>query len=102
MENLDTALVSKKLEDLVAEKPTTNSNLIEPTQAEIDLIITALKEGKPYGEIKKTVRRVEEIDGKQISAKGFSIGQIKEIDLARQAKITELTQVDEEVVITKK
>lgn len=95
MENLDIVLEDKKLEDLkaVAEQPKTT--LIEPTQEEIEAIIVLLKEGKAYNEIKKTVRRVIEKDGKQISAQGFSYGQIKEIDLAREAKIVELTPKEE-------
>ena len=91
MENLVTALKSKKLEDLVATKVAKETTLIEPTQAEVEEIITALKEGKSFGEIKKTIRRVVKKEGKQISAKGFSYGQIKEIDLGRNAKIVELT-----------
>jgi len=85
MENLDKALKSKTLEDLVAVKEAKKSNLIEPTKAEVESILTALKEGKEYKEIKKTVRRK-----KEGSAQGFSYGQIKEIDMARHAKIAEL------------
>ena len=91
MENLVTALKSKKLEDLTIVKEVKATNVIEPTQVEIDSIIVALKEGTPYGEIKKSIRRVVEKDGKQTSAKGFSLGQIKEIDLGRVQKIAELT-----------
>jgi len=91
MENLDTALASKKLEDLEPVSTAVQSNLIEPTVAEIEAILTSLKEGKSYGEIKKTVRRVIEKEGKQTSAQGFSFGQIKEIDMARLNKLNELT-----------
>jgi hypothetical protein len=90
MENLVNVLKDKKLEDLQTVKEVTKSNLIEPTAAEVELILTALVEGKEYKEIKKTIRRVAEG-----SAKGFSYAQIKEIDLARQAKIAELTPVEE-------
>lgn len=91
MENLSKALEGKKLEDLQTADPTVGSNLLEPTKAEIETILTALKDGKDYKEIKKTVRR--DADG---GKKGFSYGQIKEIDLARQAKIVELTPNPEE------
>lgn len=86
MENLENVLSTKKLEDLKPVAPKAVSNLIEPTEAEIGLIVDALSAGKEYKEIKKTIRR--EAEG---SAKGFSYGQIKEIDMARQAKIAELT-----------
>ena len=87
MKNLDKALEGKKLEELKTIKSIGASNLIEPTQAEIELILAALKDGKSYKEIKKEIRREVGV-GKQ----GFSYGQIKEIDLARQEKIVELTQ----------
>lgn len=98
MENLDKALTGKKLEDLQVVEKTKKSNLLEPTKEEVEQILAALVEGKGYGEIKKEVRRVE-MDGEtQVSAKGFSYGQIKEIDMARQAKIVELSPKVEEVV----
>lgn len=90
MENLAEALEGKKLEDLKGTDPTTGSNLIEPTKEEIESILTALKEGKSYSEIKKTIRRDE--DG---GKKGFSFGQIKQIDLARKEKIAELIPAPE-------
>ena len=141
MENLDKALSAKKLEDLVAEVPAKEPNLLEPTQAEIEQIITLLKEGKSYKEIRMEVRRVEEeertrmvqkereatrkvpnpeynaetnpdVDQEidetymeqyeeeeayqfQLSAKGFSYGQIKEIELGMKAKIVKLTFIEE-------
>jgi hypothetical protein len=82
MENLVSALEGKQLGDLRKTSVVSKSNLIEPTKAEIELILTALAEGKGYKEIKKTIRRVEEG-----SAKGFSYGQIKEIDTARWSTI---------------
>jgi len=91
MENLDAALSAKKLEDLETKVVSSDSNLIEPTVEEIELIIAALVDGKSYSEIKKTIRRVEMEKDVQISAKGFSYGQIKEIDLARLASLEKLT-----------
>ena len=91
MENLDKALKSKKLEDLVIEPKTKVSNLLEPTQAEIEQIISLILEGKPYKEIRKSIRRVVMDREIQVSAKGFSYGQIKEIELGVENKITELT-----------
>lgn len=96
MENLDTALDGKKLEDLVAEKPAKESTLIEPTKAEVEAMIALLKEGASYKNIRMTVRRVEMDGEKQLSAKGFSYGQIKEIELGMQAKIVELSPEVEE------
>ena len=96
MENLSKALTGKKLEDLVATKVAKESNILEPTKAEVEQIIVLLKEGKPYKEIRKTVRRVEMSGETQVSAKGFSYGQIKEIELGMQAKIVELSPVVEE------
>ena len=99
MENLTKVIDSLKIEDLkTTEEVKPVENLIEPTEAEIKLIVTALKDGKEYKEIKKTIRRVEMDGDKQISAKGFSYGQIKEIDLARQEKIVELTPKEEPVI----
>jgi hypothetical protein len=93
MKNLTTALTGKKLEDLKVVKAEKVSNLLEPTKKEIESILVALKEGKEYKEIKKEIRRVAEG-----SAKGFSYGQIKEIDMARLEKIVKLSpKVKEEV-----
>lgn len=94
MENLDKAIEGLKLEDLKTENEV-KTFTIEPTKEEIETIIGHLKDGKEYSWIKKNVRRVVEKDGKQISAQGFSFGQIKEIDLARTAKIDELTPKEE-------
>lgn len=87
MENLSTALEGLELSDLQATKPAKTSNLIEPTVEEIRAIITALKDGVSYKDIKKTIRR--DVDGAKL---GFSYGQLKEIDLGRQAKIAELKE----------
>jgi len=87
MENLEKVLATKKLEDLTSTvKPTNGSNLIEPTEAEVELIVTELRKGTPYGEIKKTIRRA---DNK--GSYGFSFGQIKEIEQGMKAKVIELT-----------
>jgi hypothetical protein len=59
---------------------------------EIQKIVTALKDGKSYSEIRKTIRRVVMEGDVQKSAQGFSESQIKEIDEARLAKIEELTK----------
>lgn len=76
------------LDDLTSTKEVTKvSNLIDPTTKEIKSIVTALKEGKSYKEIKKEIRRKE-----GVSNKGFSFGQIKEIDIARRAKIASLKE----------
>ena len=91
MENLDTVFKDKKLEDLVVAVPVKESTLLEPTLAEKKAILAGLVEGKSYKEIRKSVRRVDMDGEKQVSAKGFSYGQIKEIDMARLAKIAELT-----------
>ena len=107
MENLSKALTGKKLEDLVATKVAKESNILEPTKAEVEQIIVLLKEGTPYKVIRKTVRRVEMSGKDQVSAKGFSYGQIKEIELGMKAKVVELTPkpvvkeevVEEEVVV---
>lgn len=114
MENLDKALKSKKLEDLVKTKETAKSNLIEPTKQEIEAIVAMLAEGKAYREIKLAVRRTEtekrtkkKLDEEgnetdqdeeydhQLSSKGFSYGQIREVDLARLAKVSELQPKEE-------
>ena len=87
MENLTAVLKDKTLEDIQpVEKTGSVSNLIEPTEKEIQLIIDALKEGKSHHEIKKSIRREEK--GSKL---GFSYGQIKEIELAINAKTSELT-----------
>ncbi len=91
MKNLSAALKDKTLEDLSVTDASGSSNLIEPTKTEIGKILTALTEGKDYKEIKKTIRRT---NGE--SKLGFSYGQIREIDLAREAKVSELTPVVEE------
>jgi hypothetical protein len=91
MENLDTVFEGKELEDLVVVAPAKELNLLEPTLEEKEAILAGLVAGKSYKEIRKTVRRVEMDGEKQVSAKGFSYGQIKEIDMARLAKIAELT-----------
>ena len=96
MENLDIAMKSKKLKDLQVEKIEPKSILLEPTKVEIELILAALKDGKAYKEIKKEIRREEEG-----SSKGFSYGQIKEIDMARKLKIADLTPVEEVVELKK-
>ena len=91
MENLVKAMEGLKLNDLKDEKGKGGSNLLEPTEKEVGSILAALKDGKSYKDIKKEVRRVEK-DGEVVkSCKGFSYGQIKEIDMARQKKIVELT-----------
>ena len=151
MENLEKSLEGKKLEDLVTAPKGSVSNLLEPTEAEIETILVSLKEGKPYKDIKKEVRRTKseerertvqvtktrpatrtvsqpkldkdgneekDAEGKtvmedveeeyqeeyqedkvekyqyQLYSRGFSYGQIKEIDLGRQAKIAELTPTE--------
>jgi len=94
MENLAKCLKDKTLADLKPTKVTGSvSNLLEPTEAEIELIMDALKEGKPHKEIKKEIRR--DVGGSKL---GFSYGQIKEIELAINNKISELTPVVEEIV----
>ena len=91
MENLDIALSSKKLEDLVVVPTAKATTKIEPTKAEIEQIIALLLEGKTYKEIRMTVRRVEMDGDKQLSSKGFSYGHIKEIELGIENKVKELT-----------
>jgi hypothetical protein len=86
MENLDKALEGKTLKDLEETKAGGGSNLIEPTETEIGLILAALKGGMSHSDIKKTIRRNS--NGAKL---GFSFDQIKEIDAARLAKIAELT-----------
>jgi methionine aminopeptidase len=92
MQNLDAVLLDKKLEELARfAKVEPTSNLIEPTKAEIEAVIAMLREGREYKEIKKAVRRVmTDKDGGQLSAKGFSYGQIREIELGMDARIAEL------------
>ena len=108
MENLDKTLTGKKLEDLVVAPKVKVSNVLEPTEAEIEQIFTLLQAGTPYKEIRKTVRRVVMDKDKQVSAKGFSYGQIKEIEMGIKAKIVELSpkpvaeDVKEEVVVKPK
>ena len=91
MKNLEAALSEKALSDLVATKAAPATTLLTPTVGEIETILSHMKEGKDYKWIKKNVRRVITEGDRQISAKGFSVGQIKEIDEARRAKISELT-----------
>jgi len=97
MENLQTVMEAKKLEDLQVAAKSPATTTLEPTAEEIETILVALKEGKDHRAIKKTVRRVIEKDGKQVSAQGFSFEQIKEIDDARKAKIAELMPKEETV-----
>jgi len=97
MKNLSTALKDKTLEDLNAEQVAPVSNLLEPTKGEIESILALLAEGKSYKEVKREVRRFKMKGEEQESAQGFSYGQIKEIDMARLAKVAELTPVVEEV-----
>ena len=94
MENLEIVLDTKKLEDLQSVTSEPVCVLLEPTVDEINTIIGHLVDGKEYKWIKQNVRRVVMKDGKQLSAKGFSIGQIHEINLARNAKIIELTPTE--------
>jgi len=89
MENLSKALESKTSKELTTSDLGVQTTTLEPTQVEIEEILTALIEGKSYGEIKKTVRRVIVDGGTQVSAQGFSLEQIKEIDDARLAKVNE-------------
>ena len=51
MENLTKALSAKKLEDLVVAPKVKVSNVLEPTEAEIEQIFTLLQSGTPYKEI---------------------------------------------------
>jgi hypothetical protein len=97
MKNLEKALKGKKLEELVSTVNNVEVTLLEPTEAEVGQILNLLKEGKTYREIKLAVRRTVMEGDVQKSAQGFSYGQIKEIDLARQSKIAELTPVAEEL-----
>ena len=93
MENLSKVLDKKTLEDLqIVEEKNTGSNLIEPTEVEIEAILTHLKEGKDLLWIRRNVRRVEEG-----SAKGFSFGQIEEIRQAWEVKLVELSPKEEEI-----
>jgi hypothetical protein len=64
--------------------------VIEPTEAEINKIIDALVNGDDYFKIKKEIRRKVMNGENQVSAQGFSLDQIKEIDEARLNKIIEL------------
>lgn len=123
MDNLNAALTGKKLNDLRSDDPTKGSNLIEPTKDEIIAILTALKGGTSHTEIKQNIRRrvyetrqrpatrtVKDSEGKDVkeeyqedyehlvSAHGFSFGQIREIDKARLAKISELTPTPDEPI----
>ena len=86
MDNLEAAMADKKLADVESAPKGGGSNLIEPTKAEIESILTALKDGTSPQDIKKTFRRTV---GE--SKLGFSFAQIKEIDDARLAKVAELT-----------
>jgi hypothetical protein len=80
MENLNKALNTYTAEELCVEKEVVKENLLEPTEAEIKSIINAIKEGKTDKEIKVTVRRfIKNEKGEQVSAQGFSYGQIQEI-----------------------
>jgi len=92
MKNLSKSLEGKTLEDLTPVTSGSVSNLLEPTKAEIGLIITALQEGTSHQEIKKTIRR--DVDGNK---PGFSYGQIKEIELAMKKKVVELTPKVKEI-----
>lgn len=99
MENLEKALLSLSKEDLIEVKEAPKSTLIEPTEDEIKSIICALKSGLSLKEIKKTIRRFElDEDGNQLSAKGFSDEQIKEIDEARLKKVSDLDLVELEKI----
>ena len=91
MENLGTVIKDKTLEQLQAAPKVAATTRLEPTVPEIETILGHLKDGKDYRWIKRNVRRVVTKDGKQISAQGFSVEQLKEIDAARQAKIAELS-----------
>jgi len=91
MKNLASALTGKTLADLTPVQVTGSvSNLLEPTKAEIELIMAALKAGKSHKEIKMTIRR--DVNG---AKPGFSYGQIKQIELAMKVKVTELTPLEE-------
>lgn len=85
MEKLKDALRNKTLADLKTIKPSGGSNLIEPTIAEIESILTALKDGKDHKEVSRTIFRTSN------KAKlSFSKSQIRKIDKARLRKIAEL------------
>ena len=97
MENLEIALIDKKLEDLKSDVSGVATFQIEPTKEEIETILGHLKEGKDYKWIRRNVRRIVMKDAKQVSAQGFSRQQIQDIDRARQAKIVELSPKEEEL-----
>jgi len=84
MENLTAALDGKKLVDLQKAAVAKGSNLIEPSKEMIEQVLSNLKDGKSYLEIKSTVFKT----GTKLS---LSKGQIKKIDEARKSKITELS-----------
>jgi len=88
MKNLTAALKDKTLEDLESPKVEKGSNLIEPTKAMIEQVLTLLKEDKPLAEIKKTVKK----KGTNLT---LSLGQIKEILQAKQKKIAGLAAPEE-------
>lgn len=98
MENLQTVIETKKLEDLQATAAAPKTTTLKPTVEEIETILVALKDGKDHRAIKKTVRRVVMDGEKQVSAQGFSLAQIREIDAARISKIAELSPKEEPVL----
>ena len=94
---VDTSILdNKSLDDL---KPITEEHIchmIEPTDEEVMLIVEDLKVGKSFKEIKKARRRFIVKEDIQTSAQGFTLGQIKEIELAWKTRIIELTEGEDE------
>ena len=84
---LEAALSGKKLDDLQdLPKNVPASERLEPDVSMIVDVIDALREGKSYREIQLTVQK---------NKKMLTIGQIKEINDARLAKVAELLAEEE-------
>ena len=82
-------LDGKTLSDLEVKGSKNVSNLLELSDVEKIEIITLLKNGNSFGEVKKLFKRVD--GSSQLSA---SLAQIQEINNARLEKILELTPKD--------
>jgi hypothetical protein len=91
MDNLNSVLESKTLEDLQSAPVLSGSNLIEPSVDTINQVLDCLKAGHSYLQAKRECVQL----GPNGQKWTLSKGQIQQIDLARKAKIQELTPKEE-------
>lgn len=94
MKNLDSTLSNKALSDLKGADIVVDAPMrLEPTKAEINQILTAIKNGENDLDIRGSIRRTI-----GTGSFGFTKGQVALIRRRRDARIVELTPVEEVVI----